>query len=134
DVVTTPDKRMVDTRLERFLQDFNVDVGNDRIMGLIQNNPDMALLVPNPRVSDRNSLAAGLADMQPLPMFDARTVRPRAGAGPREQAAAGGDRQRRLGVECAAARHPGRPRQLAVLFPVRQLTRLAPRKTQQYRH
>jgi hypothetical protein len=75
DVVTTPDKQMVRTGLESFLQQFNVDVGDDRIMSVDQNNPELVYATPNPS-SDQNALASGLGSVA-WPMLDARTVKPK---------------------------------------------------------
>jgi hypothetical protein len=76
-VETTPEKQMVQTGLENLLQEYSVKVGNERIMSPLANNPDAVFAVPNPRPSPQNTLAAGLSEMQPLPMFNARTVEAR---------------------------------------------------------
>lgn len=81
DVVVGPDKQMVRTGLEAFLQEFNVDVGNDRILSPDANNPEMIYATPNPASSDRNALAVGLGDVV-WPMVNARTVKPKTGGPP----------------------------------------------------
>jgi hypothetical protein len=85
DVVTTPDNQMQRTGLESELQEFNVDVGNDRVLSPVSSNADLVIAMANSQAGDRNPLISGLGD-QEFPMVDVRTVRPRnnpaPGAGP----------------------------------------------------
>jgi hypothetical protein len=76
DIVVGPDKQMIRTGLEDFLARFNVEVGNDRILSLDQNNPELVIAAPNSAGEGRNTLAAGLGDAAWY-MADVRTVKSR---------------------------------------------------------
>jgi hypothetical protein len=81
DVVVGPDKQMIRTGLEPFMAEFNVDVGNDRILCNIRNNPEIIYATPSTTTSDRNALAAGLGD-EVWPMMNVRTVKPKTSGPP----------------------------------------------------
>jgi hypothetical protein len=86
DVVTTPDNQMQKTGLEAFLQEFNVDVGNDRVLSPVEANPDLVIAMSNAQPGDRNTLATGLGDEQWY-FFNVRSVRGRNNPAPRPGAA-----------------------------------------------
>jgi hypothetical protein len=81
DVITTPDGKMVKTGLEKLLNDFNVEVGDSRIMQYAPTSrgfipPLLIAVVPNPRLRGNNPVAQIFYD-QPIEMYNARPVRPR---------------------------------------------------------
>jgi hypothetical protein len=75
-VIVGPDKQMNRTGLESFLAEYNVTVGNDRILSPDDNNPNSQIVVANPQPSGPNALAHGLRELEML-MTDVRTVKPR---------------------------------------------------------
>jgi hypothetical protein len=80
DLVLDPAKNLVNTGLETFLADFNVEVGNDRVLSLPNNlsgrDPLKVIVVGNPR--SRNPVAVTFSDGIVV-MPNARTVKPRTG-------------------------------------------------------
>src|SRR5262249_17150077 len=87
DVVVGPDNQMIRTGMESFLQQFNVEVGNDRILSPDPNNPQIVTATPDPNASDRNAVAVGLGD-ETWYMTNVRTVKPRT-SGPPQGPSAG---------------------------------------------
>jgi hypothetical protein len=76
DVVPGSGDRMFSTGLEPVLGDFDVDVGNERILRPIEGGrPEQVLVMTNPELRERNPLAANITD--PLWMTDVRPVQPR---------------------------------------------------------
>jgi hypothetical protein len=74
--VNIRDGQMVQTGLESFLTEFNVDVGNNRVLNLRSPNPLQVLVVANSGLRSTNNLAAAFTGVA-IPMYDVRTVRPR---------------------------------------------------------
>jgi hypothetical protein len=77
--------KMVQTGLESFLTEFNVDVGNNRILNASLPNPLQVYVVANPGLRSTNNLAAAFSG-EVIIMYDVRTVRPR----PRSNLPSGG--------------------------------------------
>lgn len=73
--VNVRDGQMVQTGLEGFLKEYNVDVGNNRVLNLRSTNPLQVLVLANPGLRGTNNLAAAF-DRVPIVMYDVRTVRP----------------------------------------------------------
>lgn len=83
DVVVNEQGNMADTGVERFLANFSVTVGNDRILNVNTRNPRELVAIPNPR--SQNPIAKAFVEgnrVTPFQFYDARTVRPAAPAGP----------------------------------------------------
>ncbi len=78
-VVPGPGDKMVSTGLEGLLSEFDVDVGNERILRPVKGaRPDQVYVMTNPELRDRNPLAANITDL--VPMTDLRPVQPRSAA------------------------------------------------------
>jgi hypothetical protein len=77
DVVTRPDGSMVRTGLEGLLREYNVEVGDDRVLDLGLRIPTLLTVEANPR-STNPVARAFLRGNRPTPFLfqDARTVRP----------------------------------------------------------
>ncbi len=88
DVVVDPEGRMVRTGLEEFLSEFNVKVGDNRVLQIsarISDSPQFvrALASPEPAVQARNPVAAAF-QFPPFMfvLYNVRTVEPEMGKGP----------------------------------------------------
>jgi hypothetical protein len=81
DVVVGPDYQMIRTGMESFLQQFNVEVGNDRILSPSRNNPELVIATPNANSRDTSGLAAGLGE-ETWYMMNVRTVKPKTSGPP----------------------------------------------------
>jgi hypothetical protein len=79
--VNVRDGQMLQTGLESFLAEFNVSVGNDRVLSLRSRNPVDVFVLANPSLRGTNNLAAAFSD-HPIQMREVRTVRPRPGGPP----------------------------------------------------
>lgn len=69
--VVAPDGKMVETGLEKLLEQFNVQLGNDRIMTL-STEPLQLLVFANP--DSQNAIAQAFQGPRPFLFYDARTV------------------------------------------------------------
>jgi hypothetical protein len=77
------DGKMLKTGLERLLAEFNVEVTNDRILA-IKSDPDALNVIANPRITDRNPVAAAFwRGRVAIPMRGVRAIKPNQGGGPR---------------------------------------------------
>jgi hypothetical protein len=77
DVVLTAENKMVRTGLEDFLKEFNVDVGNERVLSLpsISDNPAQVIVLFNPELGPENPLLATFG-RQMIPLYNVRPVKP----------------------------------------------------------
>lgn len=75
DVVVNREGTMVQTGLEKFLLDYGVEVGNNRVMSLSE-RPLWIMVTPDPGLAERNPVAAAFRDHVFL-LFDVRTVKPK---------------------------------------------------------
>jgi gliding motility-associatede transport system auxiliary component len=75
DEALTPEGTMRPTGLEPLLREFNVDVGNERILRVTTRNPQMAYAIVNQRIIDRNPIAATFSQ-DTFQAYKARPVRP----------------------------------------------------------
>jgi hypothetical protein len=80
DVVTAQGK-MVQTGLEELLAEYNVRMGNDQVLAPLSNNPLYVRVTANPRLRDRNPVAAAFSG-QAFRLYNVRTVRPISGSAP----------------------------------------------------
>lgn len=78
DVVAGPNERMLQTGLEALAAEMGVEVTNDRVLQPNLTNPDVILVLVNPRLPENNPLAAPLRGVA-VPMFDIRSIKPRQG-------------------------------------------------------
>jgi hypothetical protein len=76
---TTPEWSMRQTGLEPLLHEFNVDVGNERILRLSTRDPQMAYAMTNDRLRDRNPIVNTFLDVT-FQVYKARPVRPGTGS------------------------------------------------------
>jgi hypothetical protein len=79
DEATTPEGTMRQTGLEPLLHEFNVDVGNERILRLSPRDPQMVYATTNRKLVDRNPIATTF-DGETFRLYKARPVRPATGA------------------------------------------------------
>jgi hypothetical protein len=82
-VPSRADGKMVQTGLEPLLGEFNVEVGNNRIL-TVSRTPSLVLVSANPQLRQTNPVASAFYRRW-IPLYVARTVRPR-GAAPSEGA------------------------------------------------
>ncbi|HZT82624.1 MAG TPA: Gldg family protein [Gemmataceae bacterium] len=90
-VVPGPDGKMMRTGLEPFLQEFDVEATNDRILRPVKNNPARLRVAPDDELLDRNPVASALYDparraLLPVEMTDVRMIRPKAAGRPGQSA------------------------------------------------
>ena len=79
DEAITPEGTMRPTGLEPLLHEFNVDVGNERILRLTARNPQMAYAIVNQKLLDRNPIATTFIQ-DTFQIYKARPVRPGTGS------------------------------------------------------
>jgi hypothetical protein len=75
DVVLSPEGTMGQTGLEPLMAEFNVQVGNERILNLTLENPAQVLALMNPELVERNPLVRAFR-RQPFGFYNARPVQP----------------------------------------------------------
>jgi hypothetical protein len=80
-VPSRTDNRMFQTGLESFLNEFNVEVENSRIMVPSDRQPLSARVTANPQLRQINPVAAAF-EGELLPLYNVRPVRPRSGVTP----------------------------------------------------
>jgi hypothetical protein len=79
DEATTPEGTMRPTGLEPLLHEFNVDVGNERILRLTSRNPQLVYATTNRKLIDRNPIVTTFLD-ETFQVYKARPVRQGTGA------------------------------------------------------
>jgi hypothetical protein len=85
DVAVTPQNTMRETGLEKLLAEYNVQVGNERVLklpvllgvggDLLPASPLVLLVQPNPDLADRNPIAKEFQD-EPFQVYNVRPVQP----------------------------------------------------------
>jgi ABC-type uncharacterized transport system len=77
DVVVTAENTMVRTGLEAFLKEFNVEVGNERVLSFpsVSDNPAQVIVMFNPDLPPENPLLATFG-RQLIPLYNVRPVKP----------------------------------------------------------
>jgi hypothetical protein len=66
---------MMRTGLEDFVKEFNVEVGNERVLSLASENPAQVVVVFNPELTSENPLVATFGTKL-IPLYNVRPVKP----------------------------------------------------------